>query len=132
MPVHARVHVRVGMHMHVRMHVHVRMDVHMLMAMHARIHTHVRMRVRVTADVHVCAGSLCMGQAYGRSNREQRYSETLQHVSTVELFQILRSSSQKPRRVDGLIDIAPKLFARAQTVARWTSECSNPTLCGGC
>jgi hypothetical protein len=29
MPVHARVHVRVGMHMHVRMHVHVRMDMHM-------------------------------------------------------------------------------------------------------
>jgi len=65
--------------MHVRMHVHVRMDMHMLMAMHARIHTHVRMHVRVTADMHVCVCSLCMGKAYGRSYRKQRYSETLQH-----------------------------------------------------
>ena len=40
---------------------------HMLMAMHARIHTRVRMHVRVTADVHVCARSLCVGNAYGRS-----------------------------------------------------------------
>jgi len=40
--------------------------------------------------------------------------------------------SCKPHRVDVLTDSAPKPFAHGRTGARWTSERSNPTLCGGC
>ena len=78
MPVHARVHVRVGMHMHVRMHVHVRMDMHMLMAMHARIHT---LAYACACDCgYAC---VCLFPVHEQGLRtcqtEQRYSEAFQH-----------------------------------------------------